>query len=323
VIVRVVAALALFLAAGCKTADAGQGGAKFLEGKVDAPRVSADAMYEICWEPHATGSVTLQFLKEGQIFFEAKDGASNTTGRCLREIAGSYPNAGAVGSSKEVKAPGHPASGWAWLAWAKLLSASRYGAERGILDAAPLVEACLSKGMGLRSGAVFEIEPLPSFEVRTLANDGRPGAFTDTEKCIDAVLGATAWPSSQPASFTFETKGGPAAEGDVDFYFHTGETQPALDAQVVHDAFALIQPAVGVCWEAALKRRPGLGGGRTVRLRVSATGAVEKATFVGNLSQSPRTASDYLLDQCLLGAVKAVRIPGPGETAYSWVFASR
>jgi hypothetical protein len=315
--------LLFLLAAGCATTEAGQGGAKFLESKVDAPRVSADAMYEICWAPHETGEVTLQFLKDGQVFFEAKDGASNNTGRCLREIAGSYPNAGAVGTSKVVKAPGKPASGWAWLEWARLLSASRYGPERGLMDAAPLVAACLEKkGMGLRTSAVFEIEPLPSYEVRTLATDGRPGAFTDTEHCVDAVLGSTVWPSSQPASFSFEKSGAPPADGDVSAYFLDSERQQPIDAQVVHDAFALIQPQVSACWEAALARRPGLGGGRTVRVRVDAAGKVMIA-IAGNASQSGRTASDFLLDRCLVNAVKAVRLPGPGESVYSWVFASR
>lgn len=320
---RWLAPAALLLGAGCATPDAGQGGAKFLEAKAGAPRVSIDAMYEVCWEPRATGAVTLQFLKDGQIFFEAKDGASNGTGRCIREIAASYPDPGKPGESKEVKAPGRAASGWAWLEWARLLSGARFGPERGVLDAAPLVASCLGKGMGLRQGAVFEVEPAPAHEVRTLATDGNPGAFTDTEKCVDAVLGATVWPSSRPASFAFDGKGAPAVGGEVGFYFHDGEKLPALDAQVVHDAFSLLQPAVGACWEAALTRRPALAGGRSVRVRVGADGAPARITVVGNVSQSPRTASDYLLDQCLAGAVKSVRIPGPGETAYSWVFASR
>jgi hypothetical protein len=280
-------------------------------------------MYEICWEPRATGEVTLTFLKGGEIFFEAKGGASNSTGRCIREIAASYPGAGSVGETKQVTAPGRAASGWAWLEWARLLSSARFGAERGILDAAPLVSACLGKGMGLRTGAVFEIEPAPAHEVRTLATDGNPGAFTDTEKCVDAVLGATVWPSSRPASFSFEAKSAPGATGEVAHYFYSGQKAPPLDAQVVHDAFALLGPGVSACWESALTRRPALGGGRSIRLRVSAAGAIEELVVVGNVSQSPRTASDYLLDQCLLGAVKSVRIPGPGETAYSWVFAQR
>lgn len=319
-------ALALAALCGCKTPEAGQGGARFIEAKAPAPRVSVEAMYEICWERHAQGQVTLQFLPDGSVFFEAQGGASNSTGRCVREIAATYPHAKRPEAPQVVKAPGQAASGWAWLEWARLLSSSRYGPERGLLDAAPLVSACLQRGLGLRQGAVFEVEPAPVHEVRTLANDGRPGAFSDTEKCIDAVLGAAVWPSSRPGSFGFERRGAPAPQGDVALYFHEGPPLPALDPNLVHEALAAIGPAVAACWEAALVRRPGLGGGRSIRLRTDASGLPERVTFVGNLSQSPRTASDHLLDRCLFAAVKGgVRVQGggAGETAYSWVFAAR
>jgi hypothetical protein len=97
-----------------------------------------------------------------------------------------------------------------------------------------------------------------------------------------------------------------------------------MDPQRVHDALALTKPRVAVCWETALARRAGLSGGRTVRISVRDDCSVDNVSIAANASDARATAADYLLDQCLVDAVRSVRFgPGAGDTAYSWVFGDR
>jgi hypothetical protein len=297
--------LALLLAA-CATAPA----TGFREAAVEKPSLPGSALLEVCWPDDAApdAKVTLHFLANDEVLFEATD---NSTGRCMREIAQTYPW-GSERPSGDLELKPARASGWAVLAYVKLLSASRFGPERGVLDPAPLVAAC---------GAP---RPNVAFAIRGATVTVLPtGAVTDAERCVEAVLGATAWPSSRP--FTFDLSGkAPAASGDVAFYVTPQKTLTPMEPQRVHDAIMLVKPRIAVCWENALNRRAGLSGGRTVRISVAEDGSVESASIASNASDARSSAADYLLDKCLIEAVRAARFgPGAGDTAYSWVFGDR
>lgn len=290
----------------CATAPA----TGFREAVVEKPLVPASALFEVCWPPDAApdGHVKLQFLPNNEVLFEATD---NSTARCMREIAQTFPW-GADRPSGDVEVKFAQPSGWAVLAYVKLLSASRFGPERGLLDPAPLAAGCGAP----RPGVMFAVR---GSAVTVLPN----GAVTDSERCLEAVLGATAWPSARAYTFDFAGKAPPAA-GDVSFYFAPQKPLVPMDPQRVHDALALTRPRVAVCWETALARRAGLSGGRTVRISVRDDGSVENVSIAANASDARATAADYLLDQCLVDAVRSVRFgPGAGDTAYSWVFGDR
>ncbi len=261
---------------------------------------------------HADAKVKLTFLPPDDVVFEAT--RSNSTGRCMREIAAVYPWGDVRPTGDLELKPAQP-TGWAVLAWVKLLSATRFGPERGILDPARLVSACGAP----RPSAAFAIRFSPALTVDVLPT----GAITDSERCIEAVLGATTWPSSRPFTFSL-SGGGPAPEGDVSFYTTPQKPLTPMDPQRVHDSLALIKPRVGSCWEAALDRHAGLNGGRTVRISVADDGAVTNVSIAPNSSEAAASASDYLLDQCLVNAVRTAHFgPGAGDTAYSWVFGDR
>ncbi len=317
--------LAALCLAGCVTSEGatGQGGAKF-NAATGAPRASAEELFPVCWPADAAApqKIKLATLPNGKVVFEAADGASNSTGRCLVEIAGSYPDRKFDGV--ELAPPGARPTGWAVLAYVQLLSATRFGPERGLLDPAPLVHACIFKGDGLRAGARFSVSFDPDAKVRLESSDGAPMApLTASERCVDAVLGSTAWPSTR--AFTLEFAKASAGEGDVGQYFGPGGAQGALDPVKVKEAMTMRGPAVSACWDQALARRPSLGGGRSVRLRVDDTGRVSQVSVVGNVSAEPATASDYLLDLCLAAAASGAHFPGgvAGDAVYSWVFAQR
>ncbi len=313
---------ALLLSCATPSGPTGQGGAQFRETKVEPPAAPVEAVYSVCWPAEApVGRVTLVFEGGGAILFEARDGATNSTARCLREIAATWPWAQRPAGTVELAPPGRPPSGWEVLAWVKLLSATRYGPERGVLDPAPLVRGCLSAGGGLREATRFEVTHTPSFAVVVPG-----GAATDSERCVEAVLGSTAWPSTRAFALAFASdKGAPAAAGDVSFYFAPGgDALPALDPARVSESVRLRQKGVAACWEAALGRRGGLGGGRTFRFRTDDTGGIASAWVAGNASDAP-TAADYVLDGCLRAVLRGVRVEGAGagEGLYTWVFATR
>ena len=317
----------LLLLAACATTSEGpqgQGGAGFRAVKAGPVPLPAEALYDVCWPDDATPQqrVTLVFQGAGGIAFSALEGASNSTARCMREIATAYPwveqPAGTVVVAPPVKGP----SAWAALAWVRLLSASRYGSERGELDPAPLVAACLARGGGARPGTRFEVSRPGQPPLHVV-----PAATTDSERCVEAVLGATAWPSTRPFSLGFDdaARGAPQPAGDVgDYFAPPGDSLAPLDPVRVKETLALRQPAVAACWDEALARRVNIGGGRSVRFRVGEGGAVQAAWVAGNVGSTPDTAADLRLDRCLLGVVRATRFEGgPGDGVYTWVFASR
>jgi hypothetical protein len=310
---------------GCVTVEgpSGQGGAQFKQ--VDErPALEAEALFPVCWPADAAPNqrVSLVTLASGDVMFEASEGASNSTARCLREIAASYPDRKL--GELQVAPPARRASGWAVLGYVQLLSSRRFGPERGLLDPAPLVRACLSKGEALRAGTRFQISNDPSLKVTLESSDGFPIApITGAERCVEAVLGSTAWPGTRPFTLEFEAAGD--GRGEVDLYFAMDAAKGGLDPALVKEAMSTRGPAVGACWEEALARRAGLSGGRSIRMRIDEAGTVTQASIVGNVSAEPTTAADYLLDVCLAHAAKLAHFPSgaPGDAVYSWVFAQR
>lgn len=308
--------LACAVLTACTHGSAGQGGAEF---KSTAPAVlasSPEALFAVCWpaDALATQRVTLTFV-ENEVLFEAKDGASNSTARCLREIASTvvWPKRPAT---LDVAPPSQPIDGWAVLSWVHLLAASRYTADRGVIDPAPLVAACGAT----RPSTSFVIRHTPTYELRAI-----PSAINDSERCIEAVLAATAWPSSRELFFTFENAHRPASGGDVQRYLAPTDSSTGIgiDPAQVKDALSLQAPKVSACWESALARRTAIGGGRTFRFRVDASGTVTRAWVAATMSDGP-TAADYLLDGCLIDVIRGAHFPPrAGDGFYTWVFAQR
>lgn len=306
---------------GCATPSVGQGGARFDGAPAPAVQLPAEALYAVCWpqDSLAASAVTLSFLP-GDVVFAVAEGASNSTGRCLREIATTYPWSKRPDGDVVVRPPKQPIDGWAALAWVELLSTTRYGPERGVRAPGPLVAQCLAKAGTLRPGGSFVVRHTPLFEVRAV-----PQVVADAERCVEAVLAATAWPSSRELFFAFDSRAGaPPAAGDVSAYVSPPlSTGAALDPALVRDVVRLAGPKVSACWEEALARRTAIGGGRTFRFRVDDAGAVTAAWVAGTMSDGP-TAADYVLDGCLAGVLRSLRFPPlAGDGVYTWVFASR
>lgn len=320
-------AVALFTVACKTTADVRQGGADFRAGPVSRPLVEAERLFDVCW-PNTSGStdaVELHF-EGSQVDFTVSGGATNATGRCVREIATTYPWETPRSGPMTVRPPNKPVSGWAVLAYVRLLSPGRFGPERGLLDPAPVVAACLKTGTPLRPQVQFEVRHEPALKVQVFAASGAVGAFTSAERCVEAVLGATAWPNTRRHLFELDDTLGappPAAES-LPYALPTGLAVP-IDPQRTKEALSARQGGVAACWEQALTRRAGLSGARTVRAHVTPHGEVSSAIIVGNESDSAATAADYLLDRCLIDVVSTARFaPGPeGDAVYSWVFAER
>ncbi len=299
---------------------------------------------DVCWPIDAGGkqAIALTFFRAADgrlqdVMFETREGASNSVGRCLREVAWTYPwEPGTIPAALDVTPPLTRPSGWQVLAFVRLMSESRYASDRGVLDPAPLVSACLSHGLGARS-LKYRILTSP---VRVQAfSETKPDVLepatdvTDSERCITAVLGAAVYPGTKSFELDFRNQAGrpdPAPPSDVSAYFAPQGAvpqAPMLDPQAVKDALQEKQAEVAKCWEAALARRAGLSGGRTVRIRIGANGSVEFAHVLANQSTSPEEAADFILDKCLVEAVKGARFQnatgGPADAMYSWVFAAR
>lgn len=309
----------LMLVGGCRSVDgpSGQGGAGFRASDPSAPVVPVERLFEVCWPATAAPSERIALSTAGaDVVFEAKGGASNSTGWCVREIATSIPGRPFTGAL-EVGPPKEPPELWAVLAWVKLLSPSRYGPEKGLLDPASLAAACVESG---RPGAgVVAVEHAPLLVVRGFRQ-------LDAERCLEAVLASTAWPSPRELRMRLGT---PAPRdvvpaGDVAHYFAPpGEARGTLEAQTVRDTLRAQGAKVSACWNEALTRRAGLGGGRTFRFRTDEAGQVTAAWISTTLSDAP-PAVDAILDRCLAEVLRGVRFPGTsGDGVYTWVFASR
>jgi hypothetical protein len=335
------AATLLLALAACKTvpeASSGQGGAVFRAAPTEAA-ASARAMMDVCWPAEAIARpegqlVRLTFVQSGghldDVMFEAPGKAGNSVGRCLRQVAWAYPwKPGEAPAALELVPPARRPSGWVQLAYVRQLSAMSFGDDRGVLDPAPLVRACLARGLGARPQLVFKVEPAP-VRVATFS-DGPTRVVSDTERCVLAVLAATQYPGSRGFELSFASLEGappPASADQVRAYFAPGDVPAGspLDPAVAREALQLRGPQVAACWEAALARRAGLAGGRSLRLRVGPGGEVVFATVVANQSNSSQEAADLLFDRCLVAAAEGARFPAAGVNAdviYSWVFAHR
>lgn len=312
--------MSICVLAGCAARTAGQGGAKFEPVAPVSLSLKPEALFAVCWQQEALPDqkMTLTFISN-DVIFEGSNGASNSTGRCMREIASS------VTWSKrpdklELSPPPQPIDGWAVLSWVKLLSPSRFGPERGLVDPGPIIAACV-KQSALRPSTRFVVKHTPGFEVRAI-----PSALADAERCIEATLSATAWPSSRELFFEFASaSGAPTPDGDVSIYTPPAgpSTGAALDPSMVKERLQFASAKVGACWDLALMRRTTIGGGRTFRFRVADDGGVTHAWITATMSDGA-TASDLLLDRCLASALREVRFPPQaGDGVYTWVFAAR
>jgi len=309
---------------------------------------------DVCWPRTADPSerVRLTFYLSGgklqDVLFETGGGASNATGRCLQQIAWQYPWAQAaegIPEKMDVTPPAFRPSGWNELAYLSLLAEGAYSPDRGLLDAAPLVRACIENGAGLRPHIRFRVRAHPVrvsvfFE---LSEVERPEqwrteaelATTDSERCIKAVLGSTVFPGTRNFEMEFsDTSGAPPAapDADVSAYFPprnapAAEVSGTIQPLAVRDVLSERTGQVTACWEEALQRRSGLFGGRTFRIRVGAGGQVDYAHVVANRSDRDDEAEDYLLDRCVAAALRTARFPpvrgGGAEVAYSFAFERR
>lgn len=310
--------MAVGLLAACKTAEgpSGQGGARFRETVSEATTVPLEALFGVCWPQTATPGQRVTLTPAGSdLTFEVEGGANNSVGWCLRELATSVAPAQRLSSKTVVTPPASPVSLWAALAWVKLLAPGRFGPERGLLDPTGLAASCVEKGA--RTGLV-QVEHTPLLAVRGLPP-------LEADRCLEAVLGTTAWPSPKDLTMTVSpVPRGIAAAGDVTHYFSPeGDPGPPMEPQLVRETMRSASAAVSACWNEALVRRAGLGGARTFRFRTDADGRVTHTWVAAALAEGP-VASDFVLDACLAKVVRGLRFPGgTGDGLYTWVFASR
>lgn len=336
------------LVAACSTAAPA---ATAVSGRSQAPArerswLPAERLMEACWEPGAPPDARVELLfhlESGalkQVSFDARGGATPAVGRCAREVALSYPwSKGGVPERLVLAPPKGGASGWAQLAYAALLAEDRAqavggGSEEltGLRDPAPLVHACLKRQGATASRARFSVQPRPTrVEVVREGEEGRGTApRLPVERCVVAVLGATAWPTSRGYLLDFqrgEDAPPPAPPEAVAAYFPDARELPPLGPEAIQEGMARLRPAVSVCWEGTLRRRPDLSGGRSVQFVVREEGAVQMAAIAPHGSNAAEEAADYLLDRCLLGALGQLRFRppdrGPARGSWSWVFAHR
>ena len=94
------------------------------------------------------------------------------------------------------------------------------------------------------------------------------------------------------------------------------------DNVTVKEAMLTARASVAQCWNEAVVRRTGIGGARTLRFRIDDSGAVTHV-WVASAGES-LVAADFLLDRCLVAALRSVRFPPPsGDGVYTWVFEAR
>lgn len=338
----------------CATPPAPAGGAALAHRARELPKVPLRGLMDVCWPRTAALSeqVRLTFYLTGgrlqDITFEPAGGASNATGRCLQQIAWEYPwdlAPGDIPEKLDVTPPATRPSGWSALAYISLLAEGAYSPDRGLLQPASLVRACMQNGAGLRPHIRFRVQSHPvrvsvffelsEVERPELRRTEAELATTDSERCIKAVLGSTVYPGTRnfELELSDETGAPPAApDAEVAAYFPprggpAAEVSGTIEALAVRDVLSERQGQVTACWEQALQRRSGLFGGRTFRLRVGAGGQVDFAHVVANRSDREDEAEDYLLDRCVADAIRTARFPpvrgGGAEVAYSFAFERR
>lgn len=346
--------VALLCACASGPAPAPPGGAGPAQRARSLPAVPVRGLMDVCWPRTADPGerVRLAFYLSGgklqDVLFETAGGASNATGRCLQQLAWEYPwelDRASIPETMDVTPPASRPSGWNVLAYLSLLSEGAYGPDRGLLDPAPLVRACMENGTGLRPHIRFRVQAHPArvsvfFELSEVERPEQRRteaelATTDSERCIKAVLGSTVYPGTRNFELEFSDVAGapPAAPDDeVSAYFPPrnapmAEVAGTIEPLAVRDVLSERMGQVTACWEQALQRRSGLFGGRTFRLRVGAGGQVDYAHVVANRSDREDEAEDYLLDRCVAGALRTVRFPpvrgGGAEVAYSFAFERR
>lgn len=336
-----VAGVWLLALAACRSAPQSQPPPRVVE--VPAPKAPLEELVGPCWPedtPDGAEVVLTLFGDDGRvkdIVFEARNGATNSVGRCARQVAWEFPWTAPLPQSVSLTKPQRMPDGWTVLEHIRLLSSQQFGPERGLIDPIPLVAACLEQGDRLRPDLEFRALTQPVRVFPMAAGIGaarRPSEpITDAERCVQAVLASTVYPGSRSYAFDFGrgTSPQPAAPvSRVAHYFVAAGQQEAtgeLDLAQAKAALGGVQPAVAQCWERALMRRGGLSGARTFRIRVLSSGHVESVQVVADRSTVKEEAADYLLDQCVAAAVLEAKIPppegGPGEFAYTWVFALR
>jgi hypothetical protein len=287
-------------------------------------------LLSVCWPAGSASpaTVTLDFSHAGDVGFETSGGASNSTARCMREIALSFPPQERPGGQLAVQ-PGEPADGWTILDWVKRVSVPVAG-NPSLTDPAPLIAGCLGLHGGIRDRLKPAVSFEPALQTYLALNDVHGSPATDTERCVLAVLGSTRWPATRPYALALPTGEAkeiahqPDAAAVALYDSATNFTGPLRDPLQVKSAFGAVLPKVSACWEEAISRRAGLVGGRTVMLQVDETGKQLKAAIAPLMGEGLEV-NDYLLDRCLVAAASGAKLP-PGERGralYSWVFAER
>ena len=308
------------------------------------PTFAVEHLLGACWPEGSDPEqrVALTLIRDGHalkdVLFETRNGAPNSVGRCLRQVVWLYPWRGDLPETVEFGPPQQRPNGWAVLEHVRLLASGTFGPERGLVDPIPLVHACVTHGSGVRPGVVFHVQPRPIRVQPLIAGIGSTftttAAITDSERCIQAVLGSTVYPGTRTFLFDFSrgtAPGEPAPLSEVSQYFEPPDLQDATGLLELAQARAVLkslQPQVGQCWETAINRRGGISGGRTLRIRVQPTGQIAFAQVVSDHGEGTGAeAVDYLLDRCLAATILQAKIPppegGPAELAWSWVFALR
>jgi hypothetical protein len=301
----------------CKTTNAArQGGADFRTLAPTAIESSFESVAGVCFQTESTGSVTLDFA-DPNLTFSVKDGATNSVGRCAREIAAGYPFKTRPVGTLVLAAPQQPLDGWAVLDWVKLQAGQRFSSERGDLNPATKIAACLSNPSGnealvqgsVMAGLVFE----PTLNVATPLRSEASG-------CVTAVLASTAWPSPKNVRMLFSPKPMPATENMLRYFRPSGDGLTPLNAEAVSAVVKAASAQVGACWNETLQRRGPLGGAKIFRFRVDANGKIQHVW----LAEPNGTPQDSILDRCLENVLKGLQFEAvAGEGLYTWNFASR
>jgi hypothetical protein len=290
----------------CKTTDsARQGGADFKIPTTETLESKFEDVAGVCFQTDTQGKVILDFA-DPTTAFEVQDGASNSIGRCVREVGLSFVFPQKPTGKIEVRAPKQPMNGWAVADWVKLLAAGRYSSERGILNPGPQLTGCLQEmaidATVIQSSGIFVESNPPS----------------ESARCVAAVLSSVAWPSQKNLVMTFSPK--EKAVPLTRYFRPAGDALNPLAAESVSAVIKSASPQVGACWNETLIRRTGIGGAKTFRFSVDAKGKVSAAW----VAESSFGIHDALLDACLERVLFLLQFePTAGEGVYTWNFATR